>query len=118
MQHGEFLQHSRKRRIELFKILKGKNLAGNLPKNGSNAIFLIEEIGTEPGDIGDLIPEIDVPGFFEDFDLVLRSDFVEHFLQLIILKRGVVDPLHLAIDAEHRIVPRRKVQVRGFLLEH
>ena len=39
VQHGEFLEHRRQRRVELLKILERKDLAGNLAKNRRDAVF-------------------------------------------------------------------------------
>ena len=78
VQHGKLLQHGRQRSIELFEIFKRQHLGGNLAEHSGDAVFLIEEICAEAGDVGDFIAEIDIAGFFEDFDLVLGRDFVQH----------------------------------------
>ena len=65
VQHGELLEDGRQRGVELLKILEGQHLAGNLAEDRRDAVLLVEEIGAEPGDVGDLVAEIDVAGFLE-----------------------------------------------------
>ena len=118
MEHREFFQHGRQRRIKLFEVLERKHLAGNLAEDGGDAVFLIEEIGAEAGDVRYLIPEIDIARLLKNFDLVLGGDFIEHLLELVVLQGRVLHPVQFAINPQHRIVIRAEVQVRGLLLEH
>ena len=106
------------RRVELLKVLEGKDLGRNLAEDGGDAVFLVEEIGAEAGDVRDLVAEIDVAGFLEDLDLVLGRDLVEHLLEVVVFERRMVHAMQLAVDAEHGVVARGKVQVRSLLLEH
>ena len=115
---AEFLQHGGQRRVELLEILERKHLARNLAEHGGDAVLLVEEIGAEAGDVRDFVAEIHVAGFLEDLDLVLRRDFVEHRLELVVLERRMIHALQFAVDAQHGVVARRQVQVRGLLLEH
>jgi hypothetical protein len=98
--------------------LPSDHLAGNLPEHGGDAALLLEKIGAETGDVGNLVAEIHVAGFFENLQFELGRDLVEHRLEGVILQRRKVHPLEFAIDAEHRRVTCREVQVRGSLLEH
>ena len=81
VQHGEFFQHRRQRRVQLFKILKRQHAAGNLPEHGADAVFLVEKIHAEARDVRDFVAEVHVAGFLERFDFVIRRDFVEHRLE-------------------------------------
>src|ERR1035441_7051095 len=49
MQHAELLKHAWQRRVELLKILEGKDLGWNLAEDGSDAILLVVEISPETG---------------------------------------------------------------------
>ncbi len=118
VEHGKLLQYRGQRGVEFLKILEGKHLAWNLAEHGGDAVLLVEEIGAEAGDVRDFVTEIHVAGFLEHLDLVLGGDFVEHLFKLVVVERGMVHPAELAVDAEHRVVVRGKVQVRGLLLEH
>ena len=113
-----FFSTGGKRRVELFEILERKHLAGNLAEHRGDAVFLVEKIGAETGDVRDFVAEIDVAGFFETLDLIFRRDFVEHRLELVAFQRRIIHALQFAVDAQHGGVAGRKVQVRSFLLEH
>ena len=89
-----------------------------MPEDRSDTVFLIEEIGPKPGDIGNFVAEINVAGFLEDLDLVLGGDFIEHGFERIVLQRREIDPLQFAADAQDRRIARGEVQIRGALLEH
>ena len=89
-----------------------------MAEHGGNAILLVEEIGAEAGDVRDLVAEINVAGFFEDLDLVLGRDLIEHLLEIVVIERRMVHAMQLAVNPQHRVVARGKVQVRSLLLEH
>src|SRR5205814_7186505 len=99
-------------------ILKGEDLARNLPEDSAYAILLVEEICPKAGDVWNLVAEIDVTGFFEEFDLIFWSDLVEHGLEGIVLQRRKIDAVQFAPDAQDWRVARRQVQIGGILLEH
>ena len=118
VQHAELLQHVGERGVELLKVLEGENFGRNLAEDCPDAILLVEEIGAEAGDVRDLVTEVHVAGFFKHLDLILGRDLVEHLLEFIAFERRMVHAMQLTIDPEHRVVARRKVQVRSLLLEH
>jgi len=118
VEHAELLQHTRQGRIELLKVVKGEHLGRNLAKCRANAVFLVIEIGPEPGDVRDLIPEINVADLLKDLDFVFRRNLVQHLFKLVVLKGRMVHPMQFAIDPQHGVIPRGKVQVRRLLLEH
>jgi len=118
MEHGEFFEDGRERGVKFFKVFKGKNFAGNLAEHGADAVFLVEEIGAETGNVRNFVAEIDIAGFFELFDLIFWRDFVEHLFELVVFERGMVHALEFAVDSKHRVVPRGKVHVGRLLLEH
>src|ERR1035437_5249672 len=118
VKHAELLEHAGQGRVELLKVLEGEDLRRNLAEDGTDAIFLVIEIGAEAGNERDLVAEIDVARFLKDLNLVLRCDLVEHLLKIIILEWGMVHAMKLAVHSEHGVIARGKVQVRGLLLEH
>ncbi len=118
MEHGKFFQHCRQRSVEFFEILERKHLAWNLAEHGGDAVFLVEEIRPEAGNVGNLVAKINVARFLEDFDFVFGRDFVEHLLERVIVEWRMVHPLQLPVDSQHGVVVRGKVQIRGLLLEH
>ena len=118
VQHAELFQHRGQRRAHFFKVLEREHRAGNLAEDGGDAVFLGEEIGAKTRDAGDFIAEVNVAGFLEGFDLVLRGDFVEHDLEHVVLQRGGVHARQFAVDAEDGRVAGGEVQVGGFLAEH
>ncbi len=118
MQHGKFLQYSRQRRIEFLEILKRKHFARDLAENSRDAVFLIKEIGAKPRDIGDFVTEINIASFLEYLNLVFGRNFIEHLFELVVIQGWVIHALELAIDAQHGVVARGKVEVGSLLLEH
>src|ERR1051325_3897225 len=90
VKHGKLFQHRRQRGVKLLKVLKRQNLAGDLPEDSADAVFLIEEIGAEARDVGNFVTEIHVAGFLEMLDLVLGGDFVEHLFELVVVQRLMV----------------------------
>ena len=113
VQLGE-LFHDR-RQAQLFG---REDLRGNLAEDRGNAVLLVEEVGAETGHAGNFVAEVDVAGFFEDLDLVLRRDLVEHRLERVVLQRRVTDSLHFAANAHDGLRARSQVQVRGPDLHH
>ena len=118
VQHREFLQHRWQRRVKFLEILERQHLARNRTEHCGHAVLLVEEVRTEAGHAGDLITEVHVARFFVNFDLILRSDLVEHRLQRVALQRRVIHAMELAVDTQHRGVAGCEMQVRGLLLEH
>src|SRR6185369_13606855 len=118
MQHREFFQDRRQGGVEFFEILKRKHPAGNLSEDSGDPIFLIKEVRAKSRYVWDLVPEIDITGLFKDLDLVFRRDLIKHFLELIVLQRWMVHPMKFAVDAQHWVVARGKVEIGSLLLEH
>ena len=69
MQHRKFLENSGQGSANFVKVLERKHLAGNLPEDGCDSIFLREKVRAEPGHARDFVAEIDVARFFKDLDL-------------------------------------------------
>ena len=80
--------------------------------------FWLKKLARKREMLRNFVAEIHVAGFFEDLDLVLRRDFVEHRLEIVVFQRRMIHAMQFAVDAQHGVVARRKVQVRGLLLEH
>src|ERR1019366_6189534 len=118
MQHAELLKHAWQLRVELLKILEGKDLGRNLAEDGSDAILLVVEISPETGNVRDLVAEIDIAGLFERLNLILRRYLVQHLLEIVVFERRMVHAMQFAIGPKHRVVARGKVQVRSLLLKH
>ena len=118
VQHGEFLQHRRQRRVQLLEVFEGQHLGGNLAEDGRDAVLLVEEVGAEARHLRNFVAEIHVPRFLEELDLVLRRDLVEHGLERVALQRRVVHPLQFAVDPQHGRVAGGQMHVRCFLLQH
>jgi hypothetical protein len=106
MKPSKFLHY--RRQVEL---IGGENRRGDLSKNGGGAILLIEEVGSVPCQARNFVSEVDVSGFFEDFDFVFRRNLVQHYLQFIVLQRRSGNSFHLSPDPDDGLRPRRKVQV-------
>ena len=66
----------------------------------------------------DLIPEIHIPRLLEDLGLEFGGDLIKHLFEFVVFQRRIVHPMQFAIDPEHRLVARGKVEIRGLLLEH
>ena len=115
---ANFLNTAGRGRFEFVKILERKHPARNLPEHRGDAVFLVEEIDAETGDIRDFITEIHVAGFFKHLDFVIRGDFVEHRLESVAFQRRIIHALEFAVDAQHRRIARGHVQIGGLLLEH
>ena len=118
-QHEPLVEHRRlfqdRRQTE---VVRGQDLRGDLPEHRADAIPLLEEIGAEARDAGDLVSEVDVAGLFEDLDLVLRRDLVEHRAQIVIFQRIVLDPFELAVQAHDRLLTGHQMEIRRALVEH
>ena len=106
IQQRKLFENGRQRRVKFFKILERKHAAGNLAEHSGDAVFLIEKIDAETRDFRDFVAEVHVARFLEGFDFVIRRDFVEHGLEGVILQRGIIHALKLAVYAQHRRVAR------------
>ena len=84
-------------------MLGRQHLRGNLPEDGGDAVFLIEEVGAVSGFSRDFVAEVDVAGFFEYFHFVFRRDLVEHRLQLVVFQRREFDAFHFAANPQNRL---------------
>src|SRR5436190_8325969 len=111
MKHREFLQYRRQRSVEFFEILKRKHLARNLAEHRRDAVLLVEKIRAKPGNVWDLVTEVHIASFFESLYFILWGNFVEHLFKLVIVQRWVLHTVQFTVNAEHRIIVRRKVQV-------
>src|SRR4030095_8158408 len=89
------------------KLLNGQYLGGKLAENGGDSVLLVEEISAVPCRAGDLVAKVDVTGLFKDLYLVLRGDFIEHFLQLVVLKGWESQTLQFTTDPDDRLRSRR-----------
>jgi hypothetical protein len=79
---------------------------------------LLKKIGSVPGKPWDFISKVHVACFFKLLDLVLRSNFIEHGLERIILKKLILDPLEFTANPENRLLPRDHVEIRSPLIVH
>ncbi|MFM1944769.1 MAG: hypothetical protein RI897_3751 [Verrucomicrobiota bacterium] len=118
VEHGEFFKDGGEWGVEFFEVLEREHLGGDLAEDGGAAPFLVEEIGTEPGDTGDFVAEVDVTGFLVDFDLIIGGDLIEHRLEFVIVEGGIIYPVQFSVDAEHGRVSGREMEVGSLLLEH
>src|SRR5207248_2800030 len=118
VEHCEFFQHRGQGSVEPFEIFKRKHATGDLTEHGGDAVFLVEKIDAKTGDVRDLVTEIDIARFFKHLDLIFRSDFVEHRLEIVAFQRGIIDTLQFAIDAQNRRVSGRHVKVGRLLFKH
>src|SRR4030095_14901155 len=78
----------------------------------------IEEIGAIAREARELVAEIDITRFFEDLDLVFRSDLVHERLESIAFERRHVDADEFTMNSQHRRIARGEVQIRSVLLLH
>ena len=104
-----------RRQTELFR---RENRAGDLAENRRHAVFLHEKIGPVTGQVRNFVTEIDVTGFLEFLDLVLRGDLVEHRLEFVVFEHLIFDPLQLSPDAQDRLLSGDQVEVGRALVVH
>jgi hypothetical protein len=113
VQHGQFLEDGRQRGVEFLEILERKDFGRDLPEHGRHTVLLVEKVGADPGNAGNLVAKVNVAGLLVHLHLVLGSDLVEHRLEDVAFKGWVVHPMELAANAQDRGIARRKVEVGG-----
>src|SRR5712692_2332568 len=113
VQHGSAAQDGRKPQI-----LGGEHFGGNLPEDRPAPVLLLKKIGPEARHAGNFVPEVHVAGFFEQLDLGVGGDLIEHPLELVVLQNLVLDPLQLSVDTQNRLLAGHQVKVRRDLIEH
>jgi len=109
-QQGQPAHHGRQSQL-----FRREDFAGNLSKNSSNAVLLPKEIGSIPGEAGDLVSKVQVARFLESLDLVLRCDFIEHGTEVVVVENLELDALELSSNPQHRLLSRNQMKVRGLL---
>src|SRR5579862_3903482 len=112
-EHGESLDDRRQA-----KLIAREDFARDEAEYRRDAVLLVQEIRAVTGQTGVFITEIDVAGFFELLDLDFRGDFVNESLEVVVFERRRVDSDEFAVDAKHRGVPGREMQVGSVLLAH
>ncbi len=100
------------------KSSKESTLDGIWRNTAAMPFFWLKKLARKRETLGNFVAEIDVAGFFEMFDLVLRRDLVEHRLERVVFQRRKFHALQFAVDAQNGRVAGGQMQVRGFLLEH
>src|SRR5581483_2523339 len=98
------------------ELLERSDLGGDDPEDGPLAVPLVEHVDAEPGHVGDLDREVEVPVLLEQAPLVVVEDVVDHPVHLVPAQDAVVDRRQLAVEAHHRRRPRREVQVGAVAL--
>src|SRR5208283_497738 len=58
IEHGKFFEHRRQGYVELFKILKRKHMAGNLPERRADAVLLVVKVDAETRDVRNFVAKI------------------------------------------------------------
>ena len=100
------------------QLIRRVHLGRNLPEHRPATVLLVEEIAPEARHARNLVPEVDVAGLLVLFDLQLGGDLIEHRLQRVVLQHLVLDPLHIPVKPDNRLLSGRQVQVGGPLIEH
>ena len=104
-----------RRHVELFQRL---DIRRDRAEHRRDAVFLLEKIRAITSDARHFVTKIDIVCFLENLDLYLWRDLVNHGLEVVILQRRIIHANELAVDAEHRRVVGREMQVGSLLLGH
>ncbi len=93
-------------------------LLGMSRKTAEMPFFWLKKFARKRAKPGILVAEIDVAGFLEVFDLLLRRDLVNERLEVVVFQRRHIHADQFAVDAEHGGIAGGEVKVRGALLLH
>jgi len=99
------------------QVIQRENDRGNVPEDGAGAAVLVEGIDTETGQLGDLERE----SVSKNSSYALRClSFMMSYTMLctsLCDRGGMVDALHVTVNADHRRHARGEVQVGCVVLD-
>jgi hypothetical protein len=97
------------------ELLGRPDLGGDHPEDGGDPVALLEDVAAEPGDAGDLVPEVDLLVLLEKGDLGRSHELVEELAVELGSELGVLDLLELVVDPQHGLRAGRHVEIAGAL---
>src|SRR2546423_6415992 len=113
LQKGEFFQYRRQSQI-----VDRQYLRWNQTKDRGNPVFLLEEIGAITGDARHFVAKVNIEILFENFDLGLRRDLINHGFKFLVFEGWIIHPDEVGVDPQHRRIIGGKVEVGRLLFRH
>ena len=99
------------------QLLERQDLGRNRPQHGARAAILHEGVDAEAREVRDREGKIALQVFFVELALPVVHDVVEHAVHVLVLHRGQIDALDVAVHADHRRQAGRQVQVGSLVLD-
>ena len=103
-----------RRAVEFFQ---AKYLRRNRTENRGGTTVLVERIDTEPSQPGDLKREIHLEELLVILALLVVHDVVNQLMNALVVEHRHVDAPDVAVHADHRRQPGRKVQIRCIVFD-
>ena len=99
-------------------LLDGDDRRGNLTEDGGGTAPILQRVGAEARDALELVRVVGVVRVAVLAAIALRHDRAEHRVEPERLERRLVEPVHLAVQAEDGRLAAAQVQIGRALLDH
>jgi hypothetical protein len=98
------------------ELLQGQHLGRDGTEHRAGAAVLVEGVDPEAGHAGQLEGEVGLEELLVVLALLVVHDVVDEGMDVLVLHRRQVDPLDVAVDADHRWQAGREMQVGSTVL--
>src|SRR5262249_5638360 len=106
-------QRQRLHDLREVELLEGADLGRDDAEDGPFPVSLVEDVDPEAGALAQLASEAEIASLLEQAALVVVEEVVDHLVDRVPGQHLVGDRRQLAVQAHHRLRPRREVEVGG-----